>query len=201
MAVNPEALLSSVESNARHIGWAMALRGIIAVVFGVIAIRNPSVAAGAFVIVFAIYALADGLFDLFVAAQLGRAGQRWGWQLFEGIATIALGVIALAYPGITLLALVLLVAIRAITLGIFELVGAFSWEGLDSRWLLGMTGVLSIVLGVLLLASPAAGGLALLWTIGVYAIIYGVMFFALSIRILSTERHEAHLRRPAATAS
>ena len=150
---------------------------------------------------FGIYALADGAFDLFLASQLGRAGQRWGWQLFAGIATIAIGVIALAYPGVTLLALVLLVGIRAITLGILELVGAFSWQWVDSRWLLGITGVLSIILGILLLGSPATGGLALLWTIGVYAIIYGVMVFAFSLRMLRVERHEAELHRPAATPS
>jgi uncharacterized membrane protein HdeD (DUF308 family) len=200
MIANTQALRSSLESTARHAGWAIALRGIIAVVFGVIALRAPNVAAGAFVIVFAIYAFADGILDFFLAAQLGRSGHRWGWYLFEGIATIAVGVIALAYPGITLLTLVLLVGIRAITLGIFELVGAFSGEGVDSRWLLGITGVLSIVLGVLLLVSPAAGGLALLWTIGVYAIIYGVMFFAIGVRTLSAERHESHLRQPAPTA-
>ena len=199
MISSPQALQSTVESTARHAGWAMALRGVLAVVFGVIAIRSPGIAAGAFVVVFAIYAFADGILDFALAAHLGRAGQRWGWYLFEGIATVALGIIALAYPGITLLAVILLVGIRAIIMGVFELAAAFSWEEVDSRWLLGITGVLSIVLGIMLLGSPAAGGLVLLWTIGVYAVIFGVMLFALGVRMLSTERHEAHLHRPAAT--
>jgi uncharacterized membrane protein HdeD (DUF308 family) len=151
------------------------------------------------VIVFAIYAFVDGIFDFVLAAQLGRAGRRWGWYLVEGIATIAVGVIALAYPGVTLLAAVLLIGIRAIAVGVFELVGAFSWEGLESRWLLGITGVVSIMFGILLLGSPATGGLALLWTIGVYAIVFGTMLFALGLRMLSAERSEVHLHRPAAT--
>ncbi|HXN32181.1 MAG TPA: DUF308 domain-containing protein [Polyangiaceae bacterium] len=204
MVASPQtfpSLRSSLESTARHTGWAMLLRGVVAVIFGVIAVRSPNIAAGAFVIVFAFYAFADGILDFVLSAQLGRAGRRWGWYAFVGIASIAVGVIALAYPAVTLLAAVLLVALRAIVLGVLELVGAFSWEGLDNRWLLGLTGALSIVLGMLLLASPAIGALALLWTIGVYAIVFGVMLFALGIRMLSAERHAAqtHGRGPAAT--
>jgi uncharacterized membrane protein HdeD (DUF308 family) len=191
---------SAIESTARQTGWTMALRGVLAVVFGIIALRNPNAAATAFVIVFAIYAFADGFLNFVLAARLGRAGQRWGWYLFEGIASVALGVVALAYPRATLLALVLLVGLRAIILGIFELGAAFSWHGLDSRWLLGLTGVLSIILGILLFASPGAGGLALLWTIGVYAIIFGIMLFALGVRVVYAEHHGESFFHPTAKA-
>jgi len=196
MVASSQEYRSSLESAARQGGWAVALRGILAVILGVIALRSPGAAAGAFIVVFAIYAFADGLLDFILAAQLGRAGQRWGWYVFEGIASTAVGLVALAYPAVTLLAVVLLVAIRAIAVGIFELAGAFSWE-IESRWLIGITGLLSIVLGVLLLASPTAGGLALLWTIGVYAIVFGAMLFALGLRMLSVERHEEQLHRAA----
>lgn len=192
---------SSLESTVRQAGWVVTLRGILAVIFGVIAITRPDVAAGAFVVVFAAYAIADGILDFALALQLGRAGQRWGWYLFEGLVTIALGVVALAYPSVTLLAIILLVGIRAIMLGIFELAGAFAWEGLDSRWLLGVTGVLSIVLGVLVLASPGVGGLALLWTIGVYALVFGAMLFVLGLRMVVGEHRELHRPRHAATAT
>jgi uncharacterized membrane protein HdeD (DUF308 family) len=201
MIASSQEIRSSLESTARQAGWAMALRGVLAVIFGAIALRSPGAAASAFVIVFAIYAFADGILDFVLAGQLGRAGHRWGWYLFEGIATIAVGVIALAYPAVTLVALVLLVGIRAIAVGVFELVGAFSWEGLESRWLVGITGVLSVLFGILLLASPAAGGLALLWMIGVYAIVFGAMLFCLGLRLLSAERHESNAHRPAATAT
>ncbi len=190
-------LPSSLESMARKTGWAVALRGILAVIFGIIALRSPTLVAGAFVIVFAIYAFADGILDFVIAGQHGKAGQSWGWYVFEGLVSIALGVIALAYPGVTLLAIVLLIGIRAIVMGIVEVVAAFSWENSESRWLLGITGVLSIMLGVLLLGSPAAGGLALLWMIGVYAIVFGIMLFALGLRLLSTERRGGQLHRQA----
>jgi uncharacterized membrane protein HdeD (DUF308 family) len=195
-----EELRSSLESTARQVGWAVALRGVLAVIFGLIALRSPGAAARAFVVVFAIYAFADGILDFVLTGQLVRAGQRWGWYLFEGIATIAVGVIALAYPAVTLVTLVLLVGIRAIAVGVFELVGAFSWEGLESRWLVGITGILSMLFGILLMASPATGGLALLWIVGMYAIVFGTMLFAAGLRLLSAERRESQAHRPMSTA-
>jgi uncharacterized membrane protein HdeD (DUF308 family) len=200
MTADVNTFRTQLESTARHSGWAMTLRGILAVAFGIIAIRSPGVAAATFVIVFAAYAFADGILDFVFAAQLGRAGQRWGWYVFEGLASIAVGVIALAYSHLTLLALVVLVGLRAIAMGLFELIAALSGKGIDSRWLLGITGVLSILLGILLLASPVAGGMALLWTIGVYAIVFGVMLFAHGLHTLNAERREEHLHGPAATA-
>jgi uncharacterized membrane protein HdeD (DUF308 family) len=206
MNARAEQIRSSLESMPRHIGWALALRGVLAVVFGAIAIRSPNVAAAALVVVFAVYAIADGLLDFIIAGRLGRSGQRWGWYLFEGLATVAVGVIALAYPALTLMVLVLLVAIRAMAVGVFELVGAFSSEVVFSpeahgaRWLLGITGALSIILGILLLGSPVAGAAALIWAIGVYAIVYGVMLFAFGLRIVSSLGHMHHMRDAAPTA-
>jgi uncharacterized membrane protein HdeD (DUF308 family) len=200
MIARAQEITSSLETTARKTGWAVALRGIIAVIFGIIAMRSPNLVAGAFVIVFAIYAFADGILDFVIAGQMGRAGQPWGWHVFEGLVSVALGVIALVFPGITLLTIILLIGLRAIVMGILEVVAAFSWEGAESRWLLGITGVLSIMLGILLLGSPVVGGAVILWTIGVYAVVFGVMLFALGLRMLSTERHVEQMHRPAATA-
>jgi uncharacterized membrane protein HdeD (DUF308 family) len=192
------------ESMARHAGTATALRGVLAVLFGVIAIRNPQAAASAFVIVFAVYAFADGVLNFVLAERFGRAGQRWGWYLFAGIATIALGVVALVYPGLTFVTLVFIVGLRAIALGIFDVIAAFAGEEIESRWLLGITGVLSVVLGILLMATPVTGGAALIWAIGVYAIVLGIGHFAHGLRMLSSAKHEKHeemLPRPPAAAA
>lgn len=208
MDAHAEQIRSSLESLPRHVGWALAIRGVLAVIFGAIAIRSPNVAAAALVVVFAIYAFLDGILEFVVAGRLGRSGQRWGWYVFEGIVTIAIGVIALAYPAITIVALVLLIAIRAIALGIFELAAAFSSDELvgsddhGSRWLLGITGALSIVLGILLLGRPLAGAAALIWAIGIYAVVYGVMLFAFGLRIFSATHHfHRQMRDAAPTAS
>jgi uncharacterized membrane protein HdeD (DUF308 family) len=137
------------------------------------------------------------LLDFVLADRFGRAGLRWGWYLFEGIASVALGVIALAYPGLTLVVLVLLVGLRAIALGVFELAGAFALREPESRWLLGLTGVLSLVLGVMLLASPVGGGAALIWTIAVYGIVFGVALFVLGLHMFGAAKPEAAPHKPA----
>jgi uncharacterized membrane protein HdeD (DUF308 family) len=188
--MNPSSPLYEVESSMeRHAGGAMALRGLIAVVLGAIAIRKPDVALGAFVLIVAIYAFADGVIDFVLAARFGRAGLRWGWFLLEGIASVALGCLALAFPGLTIVTLVVLIALRAIALGVFQVVTAFMSRW-DWRWLLGLTGILSAVLGIMLLANPATGSVALVWAIGLYAIVSGVALFALGLRMLSASRHE-----------
>jgi uncharacterized membrane protein HdeD (DUF308 family) len=178
-----------IESHHRQAGWAMALRGIVAVIFGLIALRYPSAAAGAFVIIFAVFAFADAILDFVAASAFGRMGLRWGWYVFAAIVSIAAGILALAYPRVTFVVLVLLVGARAIVMGILEIGAAFSWRELDSRWLLGLTGALSIVLGILLLASPTQGGLALMWAIGVYAIVSGVMLVVSGVRVASSGGH------------
>jgi uncharacterized membrane protein HdeD (DUF308 family) len=186
------ALESQFESRRRHAGWALALRGIVAVIFGLIALRYPSAAAGAFVIIFAVFAFADAILEIFAANAFGRMGYRWGWYVLGAIVSIAAGILALVYPRATFLVLVLLIGARAIVTGVFEMAAAISWRELDSRWLLGLAGAVSVVLGILLFASPSVGGLALLWTVGVYAIVFGIMFVVLGVRVGTSRHFAAH---------
>jgi uncharacterized membrane protein HdeD (DUF308 family) len=175
-------------------GWGMIFRGVFAVFFGLITLRSPAIAVSALGILFAIYAFVDGVLDVVIAVQLGRVGQRWAWHLFAGIASVAVGVIALAFPGVTLLAITLLVGLYAIAHGTLEIAGAFSMSEMDtgSRWMLGLTGVFAVILGLLLLGGPGAGALALVWTIAVFAIMYGAALLGFGLRVLSIARHEAH---------
>jgi uncharacterized membrane protein HdeD (DUF308 family) len=175
-----------VEGKRRTAGWALVLRGIVAVIFGIIAVGDPHIAAGAFVIVFAVFAFADAILELFAASAFGRMGLRWGWYVFAALVSIAAGIVALSYPRETFVVLVLLVAIRAIINGGLELGAAIAWRELDSRGMLGLAGVLSIILGILLFASPSVGGLALVWTIGIYAIVFGVMMFIAGVRMVAS---------------
>jgi uncharacterized membrane protein HdeD (DUF308 family) len=137
----------------------MVLGGVLAVVFGVIVVRT-NLAASAFLIVLAVYAFADAVTDFFVAVRRGRAGLRWGWYLFEGLVSVAIGVLALSFPGMSIVLAVLLIGIGALVLGTLELAAAFSGKGvLEPRWLIGVAGAVSILFGILLLARPAAGAL------------------------------------------
>ena len=199
MIASPSPLRASVEPHDNPSGWAMILRGVIAVVFGVIVLRNPTLAATTLVILFAVYAFIDAGMDFFTAARRGRAGLRWGWFVFEGIVSVALGVLALALPGMTIFLAVLLIGLRALVLGTLELAAAFSGKAVESRWLIGIAGAVSILFGILLLARPAAGAVALLWMIGAYALVFGVLLFGLGLRMLWTGHEETHVHPPAAT--
>jgi uncharacterized membrane protein HdeD (DUF308 family) len=170
--------------------WGIALRGIVAVVFGILVLAHPGVGVAWLILVFALYAAVDGVFALATAVTHGRAGLSWGWSLVEGVVSLAVAALALARPGVTLLAIVLLIAFRAIALGVFELGGAFAGHGVDHRWLLGLTGVVSILFGVLLVAQPGAGAMALVWVVGVYAVVFGAMFIVVGLRALGEGRRE-----------
>jgi uncharacterized membrane protein HdeD (DUF308 family) len=184
---------SSAQPSLNHglgnTGWTIALRGVLAIVFGLIALASPRSAAAAFIIVFAVYALVDGAVSLATAARRGRAGLHWGWFLFEGLISIAAGVLSLVYPAMTLFVLIVFVSIRALALGILEIGGAISWKGIESRWLLGITGVVSVLFGLMLLWNPLAGGLALIWVIGIYAIVFGAMLIALGLHVHELDKH------------
>jgi uncharacterized membrane protein HdeD (DUF308 family) len=179
----------AVQPNARSSWWAIVLRGILACIFGILVLANPSVGAAVLILMFAIYAAVDGVAALATAVNHGRAGLRWGWWLVEGLVSLGVAALALARPGITLLAVVLLIAFRAILLGLIELGGALGGKGLDHRWLLGLTGIVSLLFGVLLLANPMAGSVAVVWVIGVYAVVFGVMLVVVGLRALGT-RHD-----------
>jgi uncharacterized membrane protein HdeD (DUF308 family) len=179
----------AVQPNARSSWWAIVLRGIVACIFGILVLANPSVGVAALILMFAVYAAVDGVAAIATAVSHGRAGLRWGWWLFEGLVSLAVAALALARPGITLLAVVLLIAFRAILLGLTEVGGAIGGKGLDHRWLLGLTGVVSLLFGVLMLANPVAGTIAIVWVIGVYAVVFGVMLVIVGVRALGA-RHD-----------
>lgn len=183
-----------VPTNARSPWWAIVLRGVLAFVFGLLVVANPRVGVALLVLMFVVYAAADGVVALATAVTHGRAGLSWGWWLVEGIVGLAIAALALARPGLTLLAVVLLIAFRAILFGLFELGGALAGKGLDHRWLLGLTGAVSLLFGVLLIANPLAGSLALVWVVGVYAVVFGIMMVVVGLRALGT-RHDVGTRQ------
>jgi uncharacterized membrane protein HdeD (DUF308 family) len=179
---------AALQTSPRSSWWTIVLRGALACVFGLLILANPAIGVAALILMFAVYAAADGVVALATAVNHGRAGLRWGWWLVEGIVSLVVAALALARPGITLLAVVLLIAFRAILLGLFELGGAVAGKGLDHRWLLGTAGIVSLLFGVLMIARPLAGTAALIWVVGVYAVVFGVMLVIAGFRALGTRR-------------
>lgn len=166
--------------------WAMVLRGIAAIAFGVLAFVWPHITLLALVFLFGIYALVDGIFALAAGIRSHGEHTRWWLLLIEGILSIIAGVLAFAIPAVTALVLLILIAAWAIVTGIFEIGAAIQLRRqIYNEWLLVIAGIASIVFGGLLLIKPLAGALAVIWIIGAYAIVFGVLLVALGMRLHS----------------
>lgn len=160
--------------------WAVALRGILAILFGVIALVYPGATLVTLALVFGAYALIDGVFA--ILAAFGYGGREAVWYVLDGILGIAVGVATFFYPGITAQALVYLVGFWAIMTGIFEIVAGFELP-LSRDWLLVLAGVLSVVFGVLVFFNPASGAVAVVWMIALYAVLFGITMLVFGIRL------------------
>ena len=163
--------------------WIPVLRGAVGILFGVLVFAYPRTAVEVFVYLFGAYALLDGVVALAMSFDVSRGR---GWLILSGIAGIAAGILTFLYPSATAVVLLYIVAAWAIITGIFEIAAALEWrQVLSDMWMLGLAGVLSIILGVLLFSSPSAGLIAWAWLIGIYAIFYGVLYIAAGIRLKS----------------
>jgi uncharacterized membrane protein HdeD (DUF308 family) len=170
--------------------WVFLIRGLAAIAFGVIAVFWPGITVGALVIVFGAYAVVDGVFDLMLGirgtASTGRSltGGDRVWLVLSGILGVAAGFIAFVWPGITAVALLWVIAFWAVFTGVIELFAAWRLRAeLTNEWMWVISGLLSIALGVLLIAQPAEGALALVLWVGILAIAWGTALCVLAFRI------------------
>jgi uncharacterized membrane protein HdeD (DUF308 family) len=164
--------------------WALVIRGLAAVAFGILAFVKPSISLLALVILWGAYALVDGVFATVLSIRGARIVRGWGWQLAGGIVSIGAGVVAFLWPGMTALVLLAVIAAWAVLTGTAEVVTAVRLRRhLRGEWMLAASGILSIVFGVTLAANPGAGALAVTWLIGLYALLFGALLVALGFRL------------------
>jgi uncharacterized membrane protein HdeD (DUF308 family) len=177
-----------------HRWWIFLVRGLLTILFGVLCFVAPLPSILALITLFGIYAIINGGFDLVLAVKRARHERHWGALLLEGLAGIAAGLLALIWPGLSALALVLLMAGWAIVTGITSIMAAVRLrEVITGEWLLGLAGALSVAFGVLIFMYPGTGALALVYWIGAYALLAGVVLVMLSFRIRSwLHDHAAH---------
>jgi uncharacterized membrane protein HdeD (DUF308 family) len=179
-----------------HNWWALALRGLAALIFGLLAFVWPGITLAALVFLFGAYALVDGAFAIVAGLRAPSDYKRWWLLLIEGILSIIAGVIAFVVPGITALFLLGLIAGWAIITGVLEVIAAIQMRKyVTGEWLMVLSGIASVLFGVLLLINPSAGALAVVWLIGAYAVLFGVLLIALGFRLRSLE-HAAHHPSP-----
>jgi uncharacterized membrane protein HdeD (DUF308 family) len=166
-------------------GW-IVLRGVAAVLFGVLAIAWPGITLATLVIVWGAYALAEGVLTLIAAWQVRDEGRPFWSLVVVGLLGIAAGVVTFLWPGITALTLLMIIAVWALIMGIFQIIAAIRLRKVIEReWLLGLSGVASVIFGVLMIISPGAGALAVLSLIAAYAIVFGVLLIVLGFRLRS----------------
>jgi uncharacterized membrane protein HdeD (DUF308 family) len=180
--------------------WAVALRGVIAAIFGLLALIWPDITVLALVALFGAYCLVDGFIAIGTALFGGAAAAgRRGWLAVEGVAGVIAGIITFAWPGITTLVLLWLIAFWALVTGVMEIVVAIRLRReLQGEWLLILSGALSVLFGILLIVWPASGALALITLIGIYALIFGVALIVLGFRLRRAQRGSvAGTSRPA----
>jgi uncharacterized membrane protein HdeD (DUF308 family) len=164
--------------------WALALRGVIAILFGLAAFLRPDIALEALILLFGAYALVNGVFAI-VGVFGGTRGGTPRWLLLvEGVASILAGLIAFLLPGLTAVALLYLVAAWAVVTGLAQIATAIRLrQEIRGEWALILGGILSVLFGLLLAVLPGVGILSLIWLIGAYAVAFGVLLLITAFQV------------------
>jgi uncharacterized membrane protein HdeD (DUF308 family) len=166
--------------------WSLVIRGLAALILGVVAFVWPGITLAALVVLFGAYALIDGVVCFLGAWKASRSHERWGALVLEGIAGIAASIITILWPAITAFALVVVIAAWALVTGAFEIAAAVRLRKyISGEWLLALSGVASILFGFLMIGFPLAGALAIAYMVGIYALVFGVLLVALGLRLRS----------------
>ncbi len=168
--------------------WALALRGVAAVMFGLAAFLLPLVTVQALVLLFAAYMIVDGVFAITAGVRAAARHDRWGLLILEGVANLVAGGLAFMLPGLTALVFVTLLGVWAVVSGVLAVVAAFRLHGTHGRWWMALAGLVSVAWGAMLFFAPIAGAVALAWWLGAYALAFGALLLALAVR-LRTHRH------------
>jgi uncharacterized membrane protein HdeD (DUF308 family) len=166
--------------------WAIALRGLVAMVFGIAAFVWPGITLWKLVALFGGYALINGIFAVIEAFGRDVSRERWWALLFEGVVGILIGIVALTWPGMTAMGLLYLIAFWAIVTGVFEIITAVRLRHeIRGEWIMALIAILSMAFGFLLVAFPAQGALSVILIIGAFAFALGALMIALAFKLRS----------------
>jgi uncharacterized membrane protein HdeD (DUF308 family) len=187
---------TNLKSVANAVWWLVLLRGILLVIFGIIALVSPGIALLALVWVFGLFAILEGIAAIVIGIR-SRGEPHWVWTIVQGVVSVLAGIIALIWPGLTALALLFVIAFWAIVLGIGEIGGAFASRRSGSTswgWTLA-AGILNVIFGVVLLIWPAGGILALIWLVGIFTLAGGIVLVVLAFKVRSVAKSAADASR------
>ncbi len=175
MASQPKV---SLQERANPYGWVLAVMGIASIVFGALAVVWPGPTLQALVYLFGAFVAVSGILALVATYQAAKVHEPWWPALFIAIADLVAAVVVFTYPGLTTTVLVYCVALWAICVGVVEMFASL----VTARFLWLVAGLLALALGFVLLANPQLGGLALMITVGIFAIVWGIVLVIDAIR-------------------
>lgn len=193
----PATTLPQSHSLLRH-WWALIIRGILAIAFGVLAVALPHITIIALIALFAAFALLDG----FTSLGSAIANRDWGWQLFGGLLSIAIGVLTIMWPASAGFALIIFIAAWALVRGVFDIAAAITLRhelASSFEWLLVISGIVSILFGLAVAAWPVLGAIAIIGVIAGFSIFLGILLLAAGLREWRLQRRY-HLGPPAGQA-
>jgi uncharacterized membrane protein HdeD (DUF308 family) len=169
--------------------WVLLLRGIAGIIFGILTFVWPEISLTALVLLFGAFAFADGVLSLINGIRERQTNDRWWLMILQGLMGIAAGVVTLLWPGISALALLYVIAAWALVTGALEIAAAIRLRKvIEGEWLLALSGIASVLLGILLVLFPEPGALAVVLWIGAYALVSGVLLIVLAFRLRSWGR-------------
>ena len=175
--------------------WMFIVRGVVAILFGLLALFLPRLTLGVLVLMFGAFALVDGIFAVVAGIVSYKFHERWCAVLLGGVVGILIGLLTFFWPNITALVLLYFIAAWAVVTGVLEIVAAIQLRRLiKGEWMMILGGLLSILLGVLLFVYPGAGALGLVWLIGAYAILFGIMLIIFAFRLRDLAHYVERIR-------
>jgi uncharacterized membrane protein HdeD (DUF308 family) len=167
-----------------RVWWAIALRGLAAILFGALALVWPTLTLEVLILFFGAYALLDGALSAGSAIANRKHDRTWWWLLLSGLAGVVAGILTFVFPGLTEIVLVYFIAARALIVGIAEIAAAVALRReISNEWFLILNGIFAVLFSLVLFVAPGAGALALVLMIGVYAIIAGVLLLLAAFRL------------------
>jgi len=178
-------------SNLRSRWWAIALRGMISILLGLVAIFYPLTTMLSLVFIFAAYLMMDGIFALVAALAIKGPSKARTWLIIEALIDLSIGVVIFTWPGISLLAMVLLTASWAFLTGFFMITAGFTGERHRADWWFILGGLVSLIFGVLMMIAPIMGAIIMTWWLGAYALAFGFVLLTLAADLWGTERQHA----------
>ncbi len=164
--------------------WAVALRGALAILLGLIAFLLPAVFLASLVLLFGAYALVDGVFAIIAGLRAAQRNERWWPLALEGLVNIIAAIIVFLLPAAAVLGLLYLISAWSIVTGVFRIAAAIRLRHqIEGEWLLVLNGAFSVLFGIVIFLFPAVGLITVVWIIGIYAIVFGILLVALGFRL------------------